>query len=153
MSLAIIFSTIFFINNDQALQLAQMHQQVTEMPGPMLGVSGFSAVSCDPARDIWRQDHQTLVNLDGTLVTYTLYHVGTCPVSVYSGPVSWAPYHTGWSVTRKVKGMDVREVADYSMTSWIRDGRRHVLVASVPPEDAVALARAQMSSLRRSPGL
>ncbi|MFW6437886.1 MAG: anti-sigma factor family protein [Armatimonadota bacterium] len=153
MSLAIIFSTIFFISNDQSLELAQMHQQVTDMPGPVIGVSGFSTVSCDPARDVWRKDHQTLINLDGTLVTYTLYHVGTCPVSVYSGPSDWEPYRTGWSVTDRANGMDVREVADYSMTSWVRDGRRHVLVAAVPPEIVAALARVQMTSLRRSPGL
>ncbi|MFW5866370.1 MAG: anti-sigma factor family protein [Armatimonadota bacterium] len=153
MSLAIIFSTIFFISNDQSLELAQMHQQVTDMPGPVIGVSGFSAVSCDPGRDVWRRDHQTLVNLDGTLVTYTLYQVGTCPVSVYSGPADWEPYRTGWSVTESINGVDVRVVADYSMTSWVRDGHRHVLVAAVPPEIAAGLARTQMSSLRRSPGL
>ncbi|MBD3292795.1 MAG: hypothetical protein GF393_07700, partial [Armatimonadia bacterium] len=67
-SVAIILSTAFFIGNDQALNLAQMHQQITALPGPVPG-GGFAMVSCDPARDRWRQSHQTLVTVDGTLVT------------------------------------------------------------------------------------
>ncbi|MFP4249008.1 MAG: anti-sigma factor family protein [Armatimonadota bacterium] len=152
-SLAIIFSTVFFIDNDQALELAQMHQQVTAMPGPMPGGVGFSAVSCDPSRDNWREAHQTVVNLDGTLVTYTLYRVGSCPVSVFTGPARWEPYRSGWRVTTHINGMEVREVGDHAVTSWVRGGRRHVLVASLPPADVAALARVQMSSLGRSPGL
>jgi hypothetical protein len=152
-SLAIIFSTIFFMNNDQALQLAQMHQQVTGLPGPVPGGTGFSTVSCDPHRDRWRKAHETLVNIDGVLVTYTLYHVGNCPVSVYSGPMNWEPYRTGWSVSESINGMDVRQVGDHALTSWTRDGRRHVLVASMPPEVVAVLARRQISSLGRSPGL
>ncbi|MGI5820177.1 MAG: hypothetical protein ACOX9R_18990, partial [Armatimonadota bacterium] len=152
-SAAIILSTIFFIGNDQALELAQMHQQVTGLPGPVPGGGGFSTVSCDPAQDTWRQEHQTLVNLDGVIVTYTLYRVGTCPVSVYSGPASWEPYRAGRHVTARVDGREVREIGDHRMTSWTRAGRRHVLVAAMPPEYVAALARVHMSSLGRSPGL
>jgi anti-sigma factor (TIGR02949 family) len=151
-SLAIIFSTIFFIDNDQTLELTQMHQQVTGLPGPMPG-GGFSAVSCDPSRDNWREAHQTFVNLDGMIVTYTLYRVGGCPVSVFTGPARWEPYRSGWRVTERINGVEVREVGDHAVTSWVRGGRRHVLVASLPPEDVAALTRVQMSSLGRSPGL
>lgn len=149
-SVAIILSTVFFLNNDQALNLAQMHQQITALPGPVPG-GGFSAVSCDPARDNWRQAHQAFVKVDGTLVTYTLYTVGTCPVSVYSGPMSWEPYRTGWPATERINGFDVREVGDLAMTSWMRDGRRYVLIASLSSEDVATLARTHMSSLGRSP--
>lgn len=152
-SIAIIFSTIFFIQNDQALELAQMHQQVTGLPGPTPGGGGFAEVGVNPTHDNWRQAHQTVVNLEGVLVTYTLYRVGGFPVSVYSGPVSWEPYRPGWRVTQRIDDMEVREVGHHAMTSWVRDGRRHVLVASTSPENVVALARMQMSSLRRSPGL
>lgn len=155
-SVAVILSTIFFINNDQALQLAQMHQQVTALPGPVPGGSvnaGYMPVSCDPARDPWREVHQTLVRMDGTIVTYTLYRVGNCPVSLYTGPQRWEPYRTGRHVTERANGLDVRQVGNHAMTSWVRGGRRHVLVATAPPEEIAALARAQMSSLGRSPGL
>ena len=108
-------------------------------------------VSCDPARDTWRQAHQTLVTVDGVLVNYTLYHVGTCPVSVYSGPLSWDPYRTGWLVTKRINGLDVREIGDHAMTSWTRAGRRHVLIASTSPENVAVLAQTHMSSLGRSP--
>lgn len=152
-SLAIILSTVFFMNNDYALNLAQMHQQVTALPGPVPGGSGFSAVSCDPARDNWRRVHQALINVDGVLVNYSLYRVGSCPVSVYTAPADWEPYRTGWHVTERVNGMDVREVGDHCMTSWTQAGKRHVIVATVSPEEIAALARAYMSAPGRSPGI
>ncbi len=149
-SLALILSTIFFINTDRALELAQMHQQVTAMPGPVPGGSGFATVGCDPLRSNWNQTHQALINLDGVLVTYTLYRVGDCPVSVYSGPPDWHPYRTGWLVTEEIDGFEVRQIADHAMTSWTRAGRRHVLVATVSPESVATLARVRTSMPGRS---
>jgi hypothetical protein len=130
-----------------------MHQQVTGLPGPVPGGNGFATVSCDPYGDTWRQVHETLVNLDGTLVTYTLYRVGTCPVSVYTGPQRWEPYRTGWRVTREINGMEVRAVGDHAMTTWLRAGRREVLVASGPPEQTAALAQVFRSRLTGPSGL
>ena len=149
-SVALILSTVFFINNDRALTLAQAHQQVTAMPGPVPGGSGFATVSCDPSNDDWRQVHQALMSLDGVLVTYRLYQVGTCPVSIYSGPGDWAPYRTGWLVTRRIGELDVREVGGYALTEWDQSGRHHVLVAETSPETAASLARAHISLTGRS---
>jgi hypothetical protein len=115
------------------------------MPGPVPGGSSFSAVSCDPTRDNWREVHQALISVDGVLVTYTLYRVGSCPVSVYSGPMDWQPYRTGFLVSDRIDGMQVREVGSHAMTSWTRAGRRHVLVAAAPAEFVASLARARMS--------
>ncbi len=149
-SLALILSTVFFMNNDRALLLAQTHQQITAMPGPVPGGSGFSAVSCDPSRDNWRQVHQALMSVDGVLVTYRLYRVGACPVSIYSGPADWRPYRAGWLVTRRIGNLDVREVGGYAMTQWDQTGRHHVLVAETSPENVASLARVQMSLSGRS---
>lgn len=152
-SVALILSTVFFMSNDRALELAQLHQQITAMPGPVPGGAPLSTISCDPSHDNWRQVHQTLVTVDGVLVTYTLYRVGTCPVSVYSGPADWQPYRTGLGVTDRISGLDVRVVGVHSMTSWLRAGRRHVLVATMPPDIVASLARAHMSLPGRSPAL
>ncbi|MFW6156953.1 MAG: anti-sigma factor family protein [Armatimonadota bacterium] len=149
-SVALIFSTVYYMNTDRALDLAQMHRQITAMPGPVPGGGGFSNVSCDPSRDTWHQAHQALINVDGVLVTYTLYRVGRCPVSVYSGPMSWKPYRTGWLVSDTINGLQVRRVGDHAMTSWTDAGRRHVLVATMPAEAVASLARARMSLPGRS---
>jgi hypothetical protein len=149
-SVALIVSSIFYMRTDRALDLARTHQQVTAMPGPVPGGSGFSTVSCDPSIENWRQVHQALINVDGALVTYTLYRVGSCPVSVYSGPPDWRPYRTGFLVSEEIGGLQVRQVGDHAMTSWTRAGRCHVLVATASPEMVASLARVRMSMPGRS---
>ncbi|NLO06950.1 MAG: hypothetical protein GX131_14080 [candidate division WS1 bacterium] len=152
-SIAIILSTMFFMSNDNALALAQMHQQVIGMPGPIPG-GGFAEISCNPSRDGWTELHRALMRPEGTLVTYTLYRVGSCPVSVFDGPSTWEPYRSGWRVTERIDGFNVRQVGDHSMTSWVTGGRRYVLIATAPPADTAALARVHASSAQgRSPGL
>ena len=147
---ALILSTVYYINTARALTLAQMHQQITAMPGPMPGGDGYSTVSCDPSSDNWSQVHQALATVDGVRGTYRLYRVGSCPVSIYSGPADWEPYREGWLVTERINGLDVREVGGYAMTSWDQAGRRHVMVAQTSPRDIAMLARVQMSLSGRS---
>jgi len=152
-SIAIIFSTVYLINADRALSLAQLHQQLASViagppsPGP------FATVSCNPETQPWTEVRRALVRVDGAVVQYTLYQVGGCPVSVFEGPAEWNPYRTGWLVSERIGDLDVRRVGDQAMTTVRKAGSRDIIVAAMPPEHLAAFARAWRTRPGRSPGL
>lgn len=153
--LAVVFVTTSVINADRALDLAQVHQRLTEVPmiyGPP-APGGLSAVSCSPAVESWVEAQRALVRVNGDVVQLSVYHVGGCSVSIFRGPSEWRPYRTGWLVSERIDGLDVRQVGAQSMTSWRQDGSRHVLVLEGTPAQAVQFARAYMALSGRSPGL
>ncbi len=152
-SIAVIFSTVYLINADRALALAHLHQQLAGTPTAPAGVGGLSPVSRNPATESWVETRRAMVRIDGTVVGYTLYEVGACPVSVFEGPAEWNPYRTGWLVSERVGDLDVRQVGHERMTSWRQAGSRYVLVAEATPEQLAAFAYARMALSRRSPGL
>jgi len=152
-SIALIFSTVYFINADRALGLAHLHQQLAQViagppsPGP------FSTVAANPETAQWTELRRGLVRLDGAFVEYTLYQVGGCPVSVFEGPADWTPYRTGWLVSERVGDLDVRRVGDQAMTAVHQGGSSYVIVAAMPPEHLAACARAWRTRPGRSTGL
>ncbi len=152
-SIAIIFSTVYMINADRALTLAQLHQQFSGIiagppaPGPL------ATVACNPDTQPWTEVRRALVRVDGAVVQYTLYLVGGCPVSVFEGPADWRPYRTGWLVTEHIGEFDVRRVGDQAMTTVRRGGSCDTIVAALPPEHLATFARAWRARAGRSPGL
>ncbi len=152
-SIAIIFSTVYLINADRALALAQAHQQFAAIIAGPPSPGSLSMVSCDPDTQSWIPVRHALVRLDGTVVQYTLYQVGGCAVSIFEGPAEWHPYRTGWLVSERVGEFDVRRVGDQAMTTVRRGASRDVIVAAVPPEHLVAFARAWRLQPGRSSGL
>lgn len=151
-SLAIIFSTIFYIKTDRAAVLARIHRQVAGNTIVAIAPDALSTVSCNPAVDPWVELRRGLVRVDEGFIDYTLYRVGMCPVSVFKGPAGWSPYRTGRLVSERVGGFDVRQVEGQSMTLLRRAGSTTVLVAAVPPEELAAIARAWNAHAGRSPG-
>ncbi|MGD9496206.1 MAG: anti-sigma factor [Armatimonadota bacterium] len=151
-SIAIILSTIYLMNADQALTLARLHQEIAGLPVAAVAPDGLAAVSCDP-RQPWVEARRALVRLDGLVVSYVLYDVGGCPVSVFEGPADWDPYRTGWLLSERMDGLEVRQVGQQSMTGWRQGALRRVVVAEMPPEQLVAAARAYMAGPGRSSGL
>lgn len=146
-SLAIILSTVFFMNADHALELSNAHFQLAGITGP-LAPDGVTAVSCNPFTQHWEQSRSAIVQIDGQMVTWTLYEVGSCPVSVFQGPAEWHPYRTGWLVSENIGGFEVREVGDNSMTSWTEGDTRFVIVAMGGPERVADLAAAWVNRHR-----
>ena len=152
-SLALILSTVYVMNADRALEVAKLHQELAGVVGTAPGPGGFAAVSCSPSRERWLETRSGLVRIDGTVVSYTLYRVGDCPVSVFEGPGSWEPYRTGWLVSEWVGDFEVRRVGDHCMTSWRQAGHRYVVVATTSQDAVAEIARVYRSSSGRSPGL
>ncbi len=152
-SLALILSTAYLMNADRALELAKFHQQLAGIVGSVPGPGGFAAVSCSPGSDRWVETHSALLRIDGAVVSYTIYRVGDCPVSVFEGPGSWNPYRTGWLVSERVGDFDVRQVGDHCMTSWRQAGHRYVVVASTSQDAMAEIAGVYRTSLGRSQGL
>lgn len=153
--LAVVFVTTSVINADRALDLAQVHQRIAQVPviyGPP-SPGGLSAVSCSPTIADWVETQRALVRINGDVVQLSVYHVGGCSVSIFRGPAEWRPYRTGWLVSERIDGLDVRQVGAQSMTSWRQEGSRHVLVLEGTPEQAAEFAHAYMANSGRSPGL
>jgi anti-sigma factor RsiW len=153
--LAVIFATTSMIRADHALELAQVHQQVAQMPviyGPP-SPDGLSTVSCNPAAENWIETQRAVVHIAGDVVQLSVYQVGGSSVSIFRGPAQWRPYRTGRLVSKRIDGLDVRQVGAQSMTSWRQEGWRHVLVLEGTPEQAAEFARAYMVRSGRSPGL
>lgn len=140
-SIAIIFSTVFFMNADRAGELAAIHMQVTGPAAVAAGrPAGFTPVSCAPEGDEWSMLRRSLVRVEGTLVGYALYTVGDCPVSIFEGPDSWHPYREGWMVTERIGRWEVRQVGDQCMTSYTHRGQTVVIVATTTPQMMARLA-------------
>lgn len=153
--LAVIISTTAMMRTDRALDLAQIHQRLGQTPivyGPP-SPGALSAVSCAPTTESWVETQRALVRMDGQVVQLSIYEVGGCSVSVFRGPAQWRPYRTGWLVSERIDGLDVRQVGTLSMTSWHQDGFRHVLVLEGTPQQAAEFAHAYMVRSGRSPGL
>lgn len=152
-SIAIIFSTVFYMRGDNALQLAEMHQQLSIGAPLVTHASDYALISRDAGRDSWHQLRQAVLRVDGMPVTYSLYRVGNSLVSVFEGPYAWEPYRTGRSVTERIGGFDVRQVGDQSMVTWQHSAHRYVLTSNAPAETAAALAHAFQRAQGRSSGL
>lgn len=152
-SVALILSTSFFMRTDRALDLAQIHQQLLAGAPRGAVADGFTPISCDPRRDNWEQMQRALVQIDGTLIGYSLFRVGNCPVSVFEGPYAWEPYRPGGRDNQRIEGVDVRQIGNQSMTTWQHSAHRYVLTASGPPELIPGLVRAYMRTQGRSSGL
>lgn len=153
-SIAIIFSTAFFMRTDRGLELAQLHHQLSSGV-PQTAVTGddFLTVSCDPARASWNYQRRAILRIDGTLVGYHLFQVGNCRVSIFEGPYAWEPYHPRRTADEHIDGFDVRRIGDQSMVTWQHSAQRYVLTANAPPELLPGLARAYIRSQGRSSGL
>ncbi|MEA3399861.1 MAG: zf-HC2 domain-containing protein [Armatimonadota bacterium] len=148
-SIAFILSTVYFMGADRALELTNLHYQHAGVTGPF-PPDGYATVSCNPWSERWVERRTLPVTVDGLGVAWTIYHVGSCPVSVVEGPRDWHPYRTGWLVTERVGGFDIREVGETCMTSWTSGDNRIVLIAVATPQEVADMAAAYRDRRRSS---
>ncbi len=134
--------------------LVQAHARMGLQPWAGVAPAGaYSAVSVHPSPTSWRPVHRALLDLDGRLVTHTLYRVGRCPVSLFESPAGWQPLVPGEIVASAPIGLEVSRSGDACLVSWEANGLRCVLVARTTPEDLLELAGLRRSLTGRSPAL
>ncbi|MGC9317387.1 MAG: anti-sigma factor family protein [Armatimonadota bacterium] len=148
-SIAFILSTVYFMSTDRALELTNLHYQHAGVTGPF-PPDGYATVGCNPWSERWVERRNLVVKVDGLAVAWTIYDVGSCQVSVVEGPHDWHPYRTGWLVTERVGGFDIREVGETCMTSWTSGDDRIVLIAVATPREMATMAAAYRDRRRSS---
>lgn len=132
--------------------LVSAHRTVA--PGPLYPTSGaYCPVGVGSSAASWRVLRRALVQIDGALITHTLYQIGSCGVSVFEGPTTWQPVQGGNQSGTDLRDLQLLSGSGISLAAWEYGGRRLVIVAQAPPGDVLELARQRQTDMSRSPGL